>query len=290
MAKSFWRTLGIKKTIDVAEIKRAYAAKLKLTRPDENPEGFQALRQARESAENWARDQKRRLSNKEVGFSDEENERADIENEETLRKIDCLREQVDEEPQNESDELEEFEQPNKNQPYDVLADWLEGMLPEPDQLEIFVIFRRIRELGFEERENAEQRLLQAIRTNFEWRDNPQLSAEHKHSPPVDDSADETILKICDEFGWFNNDRRFAELLYWDYERVSDQLRSLRDYGGISKSAHYGSIETKPAWRLPGLWVWLAIVITLQALRFCSNDNQRTTPVLQEPEQKPLIRV
>ena len=45
-----WALLGIAPTADAAAIRRAYARKLKLTRPDEDPEGFQRLVQARDAA------------------------------------------------------------------------------------------------------------------------------------------------------------------------------------------------------------------------------------------------
>lgn len=45
-----WETLGLEPTNEQAAIKRAYAAKLKLVRPDEDPVGFQALREARDEA------------------------------------------------------------------------------------------------------------------------------------------------------------------------------------------------------------------------------------------------
>ena len=45
-----WALLGIAPTADAAAIRRAYARRLKLTRPDEDPEGFQRLVQARDAA------------------------------------------------------------------------------------------------------------------------------------------------------------------------------------------------------------------------------------------------
>lgn len=47
---SIWSTLGVAATRDVGAIKRAYAIQLRITRPDDDPEGFQRLRAAYEAA------------------------------------------------------------------------------------------------------------------------------------------------------------------------------------------------------------------------------------------------
>ncbi|CAM3478738.1 MULTISPECIES: J domain-containing protein [Saccharibacillus] len=47
---NIWATLGIEPTTEIKRIKRAYARKLKECHPEENPDGFQQLRQSYEAA------------------------------------------------------------------------------------------------------------------------------------------------------------------------------------------------------------------------------------------------
>lgn len=49
-----WALLGIEPTTQIAAIKKAYALKLKVTRPDDDAAAYQALRSAYERAQQWA--------------------------------------------------------------------------------------------------------------------------------------------------------------------------------------------------------------------------------------------
>lgn len=50
-----WARLGLEPTTDLGAIKKAYAARLKTTRPDDDAEAYQALRGAYERAQQWAK-------------------------------------------------------------------------------------------------------------------------------------------------------------------------------------------------------------------------------------------
>lgn len=50
-----WARLGIEPTTELGAIKKAYAARLKVTRPDDDAEAYQALRAAYERAQQWVK-------------------------------------------------------------------------------------------------------------------------------------------------------------------------------------------------------------------------------------------
>ena len=52
-----WNVLGLTPDADSRTIKRQYAALLKQTRPDDDPQGFQRLREAYEAALAWNPDE-----------------------------------------------------------------------------------------------------------------------------------------------------------------------------------------------------------------------------------------
>jgi len=66
-----WALLGIEPATDLAAIKKAYAARLKTTRPDDDAQAYQALRGAYERAQQWARWQQQQPQDEVVAGAEE---------------------------------------------------------------------------------------------------------------------------------------------------------------------------------------------------------------------------
>jgi len=47
---NYWDILGVEPTVDLKVIKKAYASKLRLYHPEDDPKGFQMLREAYDNA------------------------------------------------------------------------------------------------------------------------------------------------------------------------------------------------------------------------------------------------
>ncbi len=69
-----WNTLGIEPTNDLKVIKKAYAQKAKLCSPEDDPEGFQTLRDAYEFSQRYAKSDQVKPSNIETSHSHEDGE------------------------------------------------------------------------------------------------------------------------------------------------------------------------------------------------------------------------
>ncbi|HDR4277353.1 TPA: hypothetical protein QCP58_005747, partial [Bacillus anthracis] len=59
---SIWNTLEIEPTDDISVIKKAYAKLLKIHHPEDDPEGYQRLREAFDQAVKSAKNMKDKLS------------------------------------------------------------------------------------------------------------------------------------------------------------------------------------------------------------------------------------
>ncbi|GFZ30089.1 hypothetical protein CSC2_06150 [Clostridium zeae] len=67
---SMWQVLEIEPTGEVKEIKRAYARKLKRTNPEDDPEGFQVLKEAYDSCLRYAKSYKKNIEYNDLSLND----------------------------------------------------------------------------------------------------------------------------------------------------------------------------------------------------------------------------
>lgn len=74
--EEIWSALGIEETQDRAAVRRAYAQRLKSTHPEDDPEGFKALREAYEIALAFAEGRLVRVSEPDEGSKSEEDPQA----------------------------------------------------------------------------------------------------------------------------------------------------------------------------------------------------------------------
>ncbi|MBM6616604.1 J domain-containing protein [Bacillus suaedaesalsae] len=84
---SFWEILGIEPTQDHSSIKKAYAKKLKVYHPEDDPEGFQRLREAYDNAVRYAKNPPEQPT---FFIDDEEIEEDEIAGTESLPKVDLF--------------------------------------------------------------------------------------------------------------------------------------------------------------------------------------------------------
>ncbi|GKU24373.1 hypothetical protein CFOLD11_11990 [Clostridium folliculivorans] len=69
---NIWQVLEIEPTGEVKEIKRAYAKKLKKTNPEDDPEGFQVLKEAYDSCLRYAKNYKKNIEYNDLSVRNEE--------------------------------------------------------------------------------------------------------------------------------------------------------------------------------------------------------------------------
>ncbi|MBK1813110.1 hypothetical protein JHL18_21040 [Clostridium sp. YIM B02505] len=110
---SMWQVLEIEPTGEVKEIKRAYAKKLKKTNPEDDPEGFQVLKEAYDSCLRYAKNHKKNIGYNDLSLRGEdldtvrseafnENDNGDIYNESNNQRF------VDLKITNEEDNLDDY--------------------------------------------------------------------------------------------------------------------------------------------------------------------------------------
>ncbi|MED4957600.1 hypothetical protein P9747_23110, partial [Paenibacillus macerans] len=74
---TIWERLGIGRTEDIKLIKRAYAKQLKKHHPEDDPEGYQALREAFDAAVSYAKKHALRIAGEAAASAETADARTD---------------------------------------------------------------------------------------------------------------------------------------------------------------------------------------------------------------------
>jgi hypothetical protein len=252
MAAFPWSALGIKKTADERMIKSAYAKKLKVTRPEDDPAAFQRLVEARDVALRIA---------KQASF-------IKVQDENEFQNLPLLGDNEIETQSNQIADSGEAKQKNEQLSPGDFAEPFEEILTG-DMTDIpFESIRRLvemlRELPIVGRLEIEPRLLLALDHYFE----NQNSIEAKKIDTLQSSYQKyLVLLLNEEFQWSSNDRRIYELVPFLSSEFPDRLRQL-----MNPQYKPQTVENKRSWNLNGQLIWMALVLLVMIAKNCSNQT------------------
>lgn len=195
-------------------IKKAYARKLKQNRPEDNAPAFQSLNEARDQALSWAKFQAPKFTAKaetHAATSTIKPQQKTIRRQSKVHAVETLR----------------VEAPARvDELHDVIA-WITGFETLIPQEKVDAAMGYIHSATFDQRQVAEERLLEAIESNFSKR----VKQGPNHAKlSWNDPFNDAILKLDAEFGWANRDRELANRSLGP--DLIDYLNNLRSHDSI----------------------------------------------------------
>jgi hypothetical protein len=269
-----WSVLGIDKTEDARAIKIAYAAKLKVTRPEEDAEAFQALVAARDAAILFAATPEHTPARaKKPGRVARP---ADIgQHEEIAPALELSPKPASPRPRRKKRTTAES-LPIAANGTDHLITLVKQLLSSKEQQfpfdELENALKSLKHYSISERLAIEEELLPAVMDYLEISeahpirgiatsyDDGMLSSQQKYA----------VLLLDDEYGWTENDRRLADIVWFDGKEFADRLQRLKN-----PRMRYETAEPKTVvgWRrYVGYFVFL--MFALNILGKCSTSHDR----------------
>jgi hypothetical protein len=213
MAAYPWSVLGIAKTTDERVIKSAYAAKLKVTRPEVDAVKFQKLVAARDEAISRANNVAKKVELQPVTIK--------LKAKKKPKKVTTTKEEYLPNPC-------EFE-------IDHVANLCKCLSPQAirhDFKSVGNSLEALKQFSIDEKAQAEWKLLEA---------------SQKYLCPDDDDATDNdknnkhaglknhlLLKLDEEYAWTQNDRHVQEMLFWKSEDFIDHLQILKAGGQMQQ--------------------------------------------------------
>jgi hypothetical protein len=240
-----WTLLGIDKTDDLRAIKIAYAAKLKVTRPEENAEAFQELVAARDAALIHAGGTSR-FDIKTVK-SHEEDEICGGPRGSKRQAIEPIElpEFHNGDPEFEANDSSVNDGANQN--IEVISNFLDPDNKHPSFNGVEEALKTVKALGIDERLSIEDDLLLLVdKYLYAVEADPFLKRGlATGSSFLWNERNRMILALDAEFGWTENDRRLTESHLLEDQALADRLQRLKN---PQLPQQTGQVETIIGWR------------------------------------------
>jgi hypothetical protein len=259
-----WDILAIEPTADERAIKRAYASRLKAIDLERDPEGFQALVEARELALIF-RGPMPNFDGPGGDGEDEEPPHSEPDSGQSVAAGNFLESETSPsaDPPESDTEVPESE---VGAIAAAIAAFLNGESADAFAAESAV--QRLSELSFDDRAGIEYRLIEAMAVY--------LSGGGVAHRKLDDSHRRSrqhalVIALDEEFGWSRNDRKLHEVLGEDAYEAIDMLHRLLNPS--YRPVQSGGMNQKSGWMLNLVWRAVICILLFLIIRSCNQYNE-----------------
>jgi hypothetical protein len=229
MAPYPWSVLGISKTTEERAVRTAYASKLKVTRPEDDPDAFQKLVEARDAAMRVVHqhaEKKSTSKNTIVKVVAEERPKVRVE---AKPEQELGRKQV-----KVAGPIAAAETSNTDNIVKEIVQFLGDAADRSNFEKVENALSFLGELPIEEKDGAEFTFLIAsqcfLSPNVK---RPKIAANNDTA--LHDFQKYVVLRLADEYDWTQNDRRIGYMLSLGHEDFCDKLQILKSVERILKS-------------------------------------------------------
>ncbi len=255
-----WSILEIDATRDESVIKKAYASKLRVTRPEDDQDAFQALIEARDAAIFWC--SSRVPNNRQNGANTKTSRSGTAKN---IKRLGKPVTESDDAPMNgNADHLLAKRDATLERCEEVVCDLREVLSPTqgaPSQVKAELAIEKLKHFPIDMRAEIEPELLTIVADSIQGVlhsgynvDDPGRRRFHLKKT--------VILELDEEFGWSSNDRYLDFLHSSSNGMLADQLQLLRNPKGPLQNS--GRPAELPWWK-KGVGVMVLIWIGIQVL-------------------------